>query len=67
MILKQRRRRRFAGAVPGQEFVNAFGGVIWQAGQHVGEPSLRIDTVELGCLCRLPNYAERACFPRDSS
>ncbi len=35
--------------VPGQEFVNAFGGVIWQAGQHVGEPSLRIDTVELGC------------------
>jgi transposase InsO family protein len=35
--------------VPRQEFVNAFGGVILQAGQHVGEPSLRIDTVELGC------------------
>ena len=32
--------------VPGQEFVKAFGGVIWQAGQHVGEPGLRIDTVE---------------------
>ena len=23
--------------------------MIWQAGQHVGEPGLRIDTVELGC------------------
>ena len=28
--------------------MNAFGGVIWQAGQHVGEPGLRIDIVELG-------------------
>ena len=34
--------------VPGQEFVNALGGVIRQAGQDVGEPSLRIDIVELG-------------------
>ena len=34
--------------VPGQEFVNALGGVIRQAGQHVGEPSLRVDIVELG-------------------
>ena len=34
--------------VPGQEFVNALGGVIRQAGQHIGEPSLRVDTVELG-------------------
>jgi hypothetical protein len=34
--------------VPRQEFVNTLGGVIRQAGQHVGEPSLRVDTVELG-------------------
>ena len=30
--------------------------------EDVGEPGLRIDIVELGCLCRLPNYAERARF-----
>jgi len=34
--------------VPGQKFVNALGGVIRQAGQHVGEPSLRVEIVELG-------------------
>jgi hypothetical protein len=38
--------------------VDALGGMIRQAGQHVGEPSLWIDVVELGGLCRLPNYAE---------
>ncbi len=32
----------------GEQFVNALGGVIWQAGQYVGKPSLRIDIVELG-------------------
>jgi hypothetical protein len=31
--------------VAGQKFVNALGGVIRQAGQHVGEPSLRVDIV----------------------
>ena len=45
--------------VPGKEFVNALGGVIRQASQHVGEPGLRVDVVELGGLCRPPNYAER--------
>src|ERR1700751_4388347 len=34
--------------VPGQEFANALDGVIRQASQHVGEPSLWIDVVELG-------------------
>jgi hypothetical protein len=34
--------------VPRQKFVNALGGVIWQANQHVSEPSLWIDVVELG-------------------
>jgi hypothetical protein len=28
--------------------VDALGGVIWQAGQDVSKPSLRIDVVELG-------------------
>jgi len=34
--------------VPGQEFVDALCGMIQQASQHVGEPSLGIDVVELG-------------------
>jgi hypothetical protein len=33
--------------VPRQEFVNALGGVIRQASQHVSEPSLWTDVVEL--------------------
>src|SRR5436190_5640210 len=33
--------------IPGQEFVNALGGVVWQAGEHVGKPGLRVDVVEL--------------------
>src|SRR5947209_6076959 len=37
------------------------------ARQDVGEPSLRIDVVHLGGLCRPPNYAEQAGFPQDSS
>lgn len=36
--------------------------VIVDAGEHVGEPSLRIDVVELGGLCRPPNYAERIWY-----
>src|SRR6202035_196769 len=36
--------------IPGQEFVDAPGGVIRQACQHVGEPGLRIDIVELASL-----------------
>jgi hypothetical protein len=41
-------------------------GVISDAGEHIGQPSLRIDVVEFRRLCRSPNYAERACFPQDS-
>ena len=33
---------------PGQEFVDALGGMIRQAAQHVGELSLWIEVVELG-------------------
>jgi hypothetical protein len=53
--------------VPGQQIADPLGGIIGQARQHVVEPGLRIDIVELGGLCRLPNYAERARFPQDSS
>jgi hypothetical protein len=51
--------------IPGQELVDALGGMVGQARQHIGEPSLRIDIVELGGLCRAPNYAERTRFPQD--
>ena len=42
--------------------MQAAGVVVGNAPQHVGEPGLRIEVVELGGLCRLPNYAERARF-----
>jgi len=41
--------------------------VIVDARQHVGEPGLWIDAVELGGLCRPPNYAERVGFSPDFS
>jgi hypothetical protein len=41
--------------------------MIVQTSKHVGEPCLGINVVELGGLCRPPNYAERARFPQDSS
>jgi hypothetical protein len=34
-------------------------GVIVDAGEHVSEPGLGINAVELGRLCRTANYAER--------
>jgi hypothetical protein len=43
--------------------VKALGGVILQSRQDVGEPGLRVDVVELGGLCRHPNYAEWSGFP----
>jgi hypothetical protein len=36
------------------------------AGEDVAQPGLRVDAIHLGGLCRPPNYAERACFPRNS-
>ena len=49
--------------IPGKQVGDFVGGVIWKPGQHVSEPGLRIDVVHLAGLCRLPNYAESACFP----
>jgi hypothetical protein len=40
-------RRLLSRPVPWQELVDAIGRVIGDAGQHVGEPGLRIDVVEL--------------------
>jgi hypothetical protein len=30
--------------------------------EHIGEPGVRIDAIELAGLCRAPNYAERLVF-----
>jgi hypothetical protein len=53
--------------IPGQQVGDPFGGMIGQSRQNIGEPGLRVDVVELGGLCRPPNYAECARFPQDSS
>jgi hypothetical protein len=57
-------RARFP--IPGQKLIKVLDSVIGDPVEHVGEPRLRIDVVEFRCLCRSPNYAERACFPQDS-
>ena len=44
--------------VPGQQFINTVDLVVGDAGEHVGQPGLRIHAVELGGLCRVQNYAE---------
>jgi hypothetical protein len=41
--------------------------MIGDAGEHVAQIGLGIETVQLGGLCRPPNYAERMRFPQDSS
>lgn len=37
------------GPVPGQQFVDAAGGVVGDAGQNIGQPGLRIGVVQ---FCR---------------
>jgi hypothetical protein len=49
--------------IPWQEFADPLCGVIMQPGEHIGEPTLRIDVIELCALYRHPNYAERSGFP----
>jgi hypothetical protein len=53
--------------IPRQEFVDPVSRVLGDAGEDIGQPSLRIDIVHFGRLCRAPNYAEVARFPQDSS
>jgi hypothetical protein len=40
--------RSALGPVPRQKLVDALGWMVGQASEHVGEPSLRIDGIELG-------------------
>ena len=51
--------RHHLAPIPRQEFSQVSDLMIGDPGQHVSEPGLRIDAVELGRLCRPPNYAER--------
>jgi hypothetical protein len=48
-----------AAPIPREQFVESLNRMLGDARQNVGEPSLRIDVVHLGRLCRPPNYAER--------
>jgi hypothetical protein len=41
--------------------------MVGDACEDVGKPSLWIDVVHLGRLCRQPAYAEWTRFPQDSS
>ena len=50
------------GPVPGQQIIKALGWLARDAGQHIGQPGLRVDIVHLGRLCRTPNYAERRSY-----
>jgi hypothetical protein len=43
------------------------GGMGGDTGEDISQPSLWIDAIDLGGLCRVPNYAEVAFFPQDSS
>ena len=49
-----------------QQFLDATGRLSWQSGQHIFEVGVWLVPVELGGLCRPPNYAEWARFSLDS-
>jgi hypothetical protein len=42
---------------PGQQLIEVLGALIVDAGDHIGEPCLRIDVVELCSLCCPPTIA----------
>jgi len=48
--------------IPREQVGDFVDGVIWKPGQHIREPSLRINVVHLAGLCRPPNYAERVWY-----
>jgi hypothetical protein len=50
---------RLMHPVPRQQLGDALCRMIVQASQYVSESCLGIDVIELGGLCRAPNYAER--------
>ena len=44
--------------IPRQKFIDTIDGMIGDASHDVTKPCLGVDAVELGGLCRPPNYAE---------
>jgi hypothetical protein len=52
--------------IPGQKLVDLLRRTILQSCQDISKPCQRLDIVELGGLCRSPNYAERNRFPQYS-
>lgn len=48
--------------VPGQQCIDLVDGVIGDAREHVAKVGFGIDAVQLGRLCRAPDYAERVLF-----
>jgi hypothetical protein len=50
--------------IPRQQCGQIIHWVIGDSGEDIGEPSLRIEIIELCGLCRPPNYAEPLVFPR---
>ena len=40
------------------------GRMVGHAAQYISQPGAWIEAVQLGRLCRPPNYAERARFPQ---
>ncbi|MDF2466268.1 MAG: aldehyde dehydrogenase family protein [Ramlibacter sp.] len=61
-------RSRSAGRLPpvGQQLLNPAVQLRGQAGEHVLEVGPRLVSIELGRLCRPPNYAERPRLSPDS-
>ena len=61
------RRSQGSGVSPGHKLIDAAGGpAVDELGQHICEPSVRIDAIEFARLCRPLNYAEETHFPQDS-
>jgi hypothetical protein len=44
--------------IPGQEFSEPADWMVCDAREHVGQPSLRINVIQLAGSCRAPDYAE---------
>lgn len=50
--------------MPRHEFIKTSNLVICDAAENIGEPSLRIDAVELGCFDQCAEPAERLLYPQ---
>jgi hypothetical protein len=52
--------------VPGKQVADAIDGMVGDAGEHIAQIGLRVESAHLGGLCRPPNYAESGRFPQIS-